>query len=252
MEFLRTSLGVLYCGDALDILKDLPDESIDLILTDPPYNVSKNIRISRNGGKFGIAKDLNLDFGEWDKGTVKWQDFLPEFIRVLKPTGVLAMFYEKIELGCVAKYLMVKGFQVRHIGAWVKSNPAPQARKVKWQNGLEFFLIATKNHGTGHHFNYKLGQSPDYFIHSVSFKHYHPTQKPEKLVEWIMKYWSFRGDIVLDPFAGSGTTLIVAERLGRRWIGVELDPEYCEIIKNRLNRYIHVKPLSEFIWRDAP
>ena len=233
--YFRTYLGELYCTDALEFLKTLPDESIDLILTDPPYNVSRNDKIVRNGGKFGKAKDIALDFGKWDRGVVKWQDFIDDFVRVLKPTGVLVMFYDKLEIGCIGKYLRDEhGFQVRHIGAWVKSNPAPQARKVKWQNGLEFFLIATKNKGSGHHYNYQLGQSPDYFVHSVSFKHSHPTQKPEALIEWIMKYWSFEGDLVLDPFLGSGTTAVVAERLNRRWIGVEINEEYCEIARHRI------------------
>jgi len=247
--YFKTRLGKLYCGDALEVLKELPDESVDLILTDPPYNVSKpGQNITRNGGKFGKAKDIVLDFGEWDRGVIRWQDFIDDFVRLLKPTGVLAMFYDKLELGCIGKYLQeVHDFQVRHIGAWVKPNPAPQARKVKWQNGLEFFIIATKNKGSGHHYNYRLGQSPDYFIHSVNFKHYHPTQKPEPLIEWIMKYWSFEGDLVLDPFLGSGTTAIVAEKLGRRWIGIEIDENYCKIAKERLEKVVKIRSLLEFV-----
>lgn len=247
-RYFETSLGVLYQGDALEVLKQLPDESIDLILTDPPYNVSKKDKIVRNGGKFGRAKDISLDFGEWDHGVVRWQDFIDDFVRVLKPNGVLVLFYDMLELGCIGKYLRDKhNFQVRHIGAWVKTNPAPQARKVRWQNGLEFFLIATKNRGSGHHYNWELGQSPDYFMHSVSFKHYHPTQKPEALIEWIIKYWSYEGDLVLDPFLGSGTTAVVAERLGRRWIGVEIDPRYCKIAKERIKAVATQTSINRFI-----
>ena len=117
---------------------------------------------------------------------------------------------------------------------WIKSNPAPQARRVKWQDGSEFFLIATKNKGTGHHYNYKLGQSPDWFKCSVSYKHYHPTQKPDALIEWIMKYWSYPGDVVFDPFLGSGTTMVVAKKLGRDCIGVEINEKYIDIIKRRV------------------
>jgi len=111
-------------------------------------------------------------------------------------------------------------------------------RKVGWQNGLEFFLVATKNHDSSHHFNYKLGQSPDYYIGSVSYKHYHPTQKPLEMIEWIVNYWSFENDIVLDPFSGSGTTLLVCEKLNRKWIGIELEQTYCNITKQRINEYI--------------
>jgi len=239
--YFKTWLGKLYCDDALKILKEIPDESIDLILTDPPYNISKKgADIKRNGGKFGKAKPIKLDFGEWDFGKVQWTDFIDDFVRILKPNGVLVMFYDRLWLGVIGLYLQEEyNFKVRHIGAWIKSNPAPQARKVGWQNGLEFFIVATKNHGSGHHFNYKLGQSPDYYVHSVSFKHYHPTQKPLKLIEWIVSYWSFEGDLVLDPFAGAGTTLIACERLKRRWIGVEIDSKYCEITKKRFENEIN-------------
>jgi len=222
-------------GDALKYMKTMDSESVDLILTDPPYNISKNVKITRNGGKFGKAKDIQLDFGEWDKNIISWRDYIDDFARILKPYGVLVMFYDKLEISCIAKYLQERlEFKVRNIGVWIKSNPAPQARRVKWQDGSEFFLIATKNKGTGHHYNYKLGQSPDWFKCSVSYKHYHPTQKPDALIEWIMKYWSYPGDVVFDPFLGSGTTMVVAKKLGRDCIGVEINEKYIDIIKRRV------------------
>ena len=235
-HYFHTDNGVLLCGDCLEVMREIPDGSIDLILTDPPYNVSKKREsITRNGGKFGIAQPIKLDFGEWDFGDVEWRDFLGDFIPLLKAEGVLVLFYEKLKLGLIGTYLQENyEFQVRHIGAWLKSNPAPQARKVKWQNGLELFLIATKNKGSGHHFNWRLGQSTDYFTHSVSFKHFHPTQKPDALIEWIIKYWSFENDLVLDPFIGSGTTAVACERLNRKWIGIEISEKYCEIAQERI------------------
>ena len=223
-------------GDCLEVLKKIPDASIDLILTDPPYNISKRDRITRRGGKFGVAKDITLNFGEWDFGKTKPEDYLPEIVRVLKPNGVLVMFYDKLWLGIIGLWLQEEfGFRVRYIGSWVKRNPAPQARKVKWQNGVENFLIATKNEGSGHHFNYKLGQSPDYFVTSVNYEHLHPTQKPLDLIEWIISYWSFEGDLVLDPFLGSGTTMKACLELNRNCIGIEISEDYCNIVKKRLN-----------------
>jgi len=231
-----TTRLVLIHGDCLKILSKLPDESIDLILTDPPYNISKKDKITRNGGKFRVAKDISLSFGEWDFGSVKPEDYIPEFVRVLKSSGVLVMFYDKLWLGIIGLWLQEEyGFRVRHIGSWVKSNPAPQARKVQWQSGVENFLIATKNRGAGHHFNYRLGQSPDYFISSVNYKHYHPTQKPLDLIKWIVSYWSFEGDLVLDPFLGAGTTMLACLELGRSCIGIEREAKYIEITKRRLN-----------------
>ena len=220
----------------MKVMKELPDESVDLILTDPPYNISRNDRITRNGGKFGVAKDITLNFGEWDFGKVHPKDYIPEFVRLLKPNGVLVLFYDKLWLGNIALWLQEEfGFKIRHIGCWIKQNPSPQARKVSWMQGSEHFLVATKNHGSGHHFNYKLGQSPDYFITSVNYKHYHPTQKPLELFKWIVSYWSFEGDYVLDPFLGSGTTMVACLELKRNCIGIELDQKYIEIAKKRLN-----------------
>ena len=233
-KYYETEKGILYCGDCLKIMQSFPERMIDLVLTDPPYNISKEVKIERKGGKFGTAKEINLDFGEWDKNQTRWIDFLPFLDSVLKPFGVIILFYDQLEIGDIGKYLREKGYQIRHVGAWVKSNPSPQARKVQWQSGLELFLIASKNKGSGHHFNYHLGQSPNYFIHSVSFPHLHPTQKPVKMMEWFISFWSFENDLIFDPFLGSGTTAVVAESLNRRWVGIELNEKYCEITKKRI------------------
>lgn len=235
----------LYCGDCLQIMPSIADGTFDAIITDPPYNVSREDAISRNGGKFGLAKDISLDFGDWDKGQVLWRDFIDHFARLLRPNGVLVMFYDKLELGEIAKYLRdTYGFKPRHIGVWVKRNPAPQARKVKWQNGTEFFLVATKNDGGGHHFNYSLGQSPDYFITSVNYKHEHPTQKPLELMEWIVSYWTFDGDAVLDPFMGAGTTGVACVKLGRNFVGIERDTEFFNVAKARITLAEMERPLG--------
>jgi len=242
---IEDMLDKIICGDCLQILPQLPDKCVDLILTDPPYNVSTDNVIRRNCEKFGHAKDIKLDFGWWDRGVVRPFDYLDEFVRVLKPCGVLVMFYDRLYLGQIGLYLQEShGFQLRHIGAWVKTNPAPQARKVKWQIGTEMFIVATKNHGSGHHFNYKIGQSPDYFVSSVNYRHEHPTQKPLELIKWIVSYWSFEGDIVLDPFIGSGTTAVVCKTLNRHFIGIDINPDYCEIARKRLSAL--PEPLDKF------
>lgn len=228
-------INTIYHNDCQKKMKEFPDNSIDLICTDPPYNISKNQKIVRNGGKFKQAKDINLNFGNWDFNKILPANYIDEFVRLLHKNGTLVLFYDKLYLGLVGVYLQDKyNFQVRHIGNWIKNNPAPQARKVKWMNGSESFLIATANKGAGHHFNYKLGQSPDYFRHSVNFEHLHPTQKPLKLINWIIKYWSFKNDLVLDPFLGSGTTAVSCKQLKRNFIGIEKNKKYYEIANKRL------------------
>lgn len=229
----------IYLKDCMKGMKKIDSGSIDLILTDPPYNVSKDTKIVRNGGKYGKAKAMDLNFGEWDKNVIVWNDYIDIFVDLLTDNGVLIMWYDKLWLGCIGRYLQDEhGFQLRNMGTWVKSNPAPQARKVKWQNGTEMFIVATKNKGTGHHYNYSLGQSPDYFIHSVSFPHLHPTQKPLEITKWQLKYWSFEKDLVLDPFLGSGTTTVASKQLGRRYIGFEKEEKYFNISKKRLSQEV--------------
>lgn len=222
--------------DCVEYLTDIPDNTVNLVLTDPPYNISqRGSKIGRGSGKFVEGSDINLDFGDWDYRSVLPIDYVDEFVRILKPNGVLVMFYEQLGLGVIGKYLEnTYDVQNRHLGVWTKSNPPPQARKVNWMQGSEKFLVTTMNQGTGHHFNYELGQSSDYFKHSVTYKHYHPTQKPLDLIKWIMKYWSFEDDIVLDPFLGSGTTLVAAKELRRTGIGFEKDDTMDDIISMRL------------------
>ena len=234
----------IFVGDAMEIMQKIPKESIDLILTDPPYNISNDTVIRRKGGKFGYAKDIVLDFGEWDKGQITPYDWIPIAYDLLTPNGVLIFFYDKMEISCIAKWLEREfDMKVRHIAVWVKRNPPPQARKVKWQNGTEFFLIATKNHGAGHHYNYMMGQHPDYIITPICMgkeryrKPTHPTQKPEKLIEPIIQWWSFEGDVVLDPFAGTGTIPFVAYKLKRNFIGIEKDRYWAEVTRKRIREY---------------
>jgi len=225
----------IYNMDCLEGMQQIEKNSIDLILTDPPYNISSDKKIPFNDLKYGEIREIDMDFGEWDKDKIFPKDYIDTFVTLLKENGILIMFYNKLYIGLVGIYLQNKhNFKVRHIGSWIKSNPAPQVRKVKWMNAAENFIIATKNKGSGHHFNYELGQSTDCFVSSVSFEHLHPTQKPLDLIEWILKYWSFENDVVLDPFLGSGTTAVTCKMLNRRYIGFELEKEYYDIANKRL------------------
>jgi len=241
-RYYETTNGILYHGNSLEILHNIPNGIINLIVTDPPYNVSKTdgdiVMYDSKKSPDGKRK-IKRHFGEWDTGKIDWTDYIDLLVDKLQDNGVLVMFYERVKIGHIASYLEEKhNMKVRHIGAFVKTNPPPHMRKVGWQHGLELFLVVTKNHDSSHHFNYKLGQSPDYYIGSVSYKHYHPTQKPLEMIEWIVNYWSFEGDIVLDPFTGSGTTLLACEKLNRRWIGIELEQTYCDVTKQRIEEYV--------------
>lgn len=233
-------------GNCLDILPTLPNESVDLILTDPPYGISKEVVISRkrNLGKFR-GSDIVLNFGEWDKFpdlksffdfTFKWVD---ECIRILRRGGMFISYFDRDKINFLSYYLQKNGFKPKGYFAHIKSNPVPQARKVKWMNAWEIVGLWQKNGGKLT-YNYQLGQHPDYMIVPiVSGKERlkHPTQKPEKIIELFVKYWSNEGDVVLDPFVGSGTTMKVCGDLGRNCIGIEINPDYVEMCKNRVSLF---------------
>lgn len=229
----------IICGDCREVMREWPAESIDMILTDPPYNISNPTKIVRSGGKFGRARTISLDFGAWDHGVIRPKDWVPLAVEKLKPCGVFVSLYDKRYISHVCDLLEELGLTIRHVAGWHKQNPAPQARKVKWQNALELFVIATKNEGTGHHYNYHEGQHHDVITTPIcqgNERLDHPTQKPEALIEPIVRWWSFEGDLVLDPFLGTGTTAVVCKRLNRHWVGIEISEKYCEMARKRLSQ----------------
>jgi site-specific DNA-methyltransferase (adenine-specific) len=239
---------ILYQGDALKILPTLPDESIDFIFTDPPFMISKEVKITRSKNPLKNykykGKDISLYFGDWDvfksetdywKFTFKWVD---ECVRVLKKGRVFATFFDRDKINFLSRYLQKKyNFKCKGYFAYIKRNPTPQARKVKWMNAWEEIGLWQKQGGKLV-FNYQLGQQPDYIMLPIcqgKERTEHPTQKPEKLVELFIKYWTNEGDWVLDPFVGSGTTMVVCKKLNRNCIGIEINEKYIEITKKRLN-----------------
>jgi len=238
-------------GDALKVLPSIPSESVDLVFTDPPFNISRNVKITRTRNKEEFCrtgkwrgKDIDLYFGEWDdfkseneywKFTIKWVD---ECVRVLKSGRIFATFFDRDKINFLSSYLQRKyGFKCKGYFAYIKRNPAPQARKVKWMNAWEEIGLWQKPNGKLV-YNYQLGQHPDYIILPIcqgKERTPHPTQKPIKLVEPFILYWTNEGDTVLDPFLGSGTTMVVCRNLKRNCIGIEKNPSYIKICKERLN-----------------
>jgi DNA modification methylase len=244
---------ILYQGDSLKILPTLPNESIDLVLTDPPFMISREMKITRSRNplkhyKFK-GKDIELYFGKWDvfENEEKYWEFtynwLNEVWRVLRKGGHLLVFFDKFKITPLVKWIKDHNGIARQPLFWIKENPVPMARKVSFMNAVSLIFWATKYSTSRKYatFNYELGQHPDYEFAPICSGHerydygFHPTQKPEKIVKWLISYLSKEGDIILDPFLGSGTTMKVARDLNRNCIGIEINPEYIEITKKRLN-----------------
>jgi site-specific DNA-methyltransferase (adenine-specific) len=249
MKSIEEFKNKIICGDVLEVLQKIPDESIDCIITDPPFMISqKGKKIIRNikHYKWKRRSDIGLDFGEWDRQWSGIQEYFEwterwfkECVRVLKNGSWIYIFFDKQKIGIFDLYLAPKyNIKSRTIFVWVKSNPVPSFRKVNWNSGTEFIWVGSKGNSKLKNF---LAQKymANYMItpNASSYKKTnHPTEKPEILLERLILVNSNPNDIILDPFCGSGTTCVVAKKLGRNYIGIDISKEYCEISEKRLER----------------
>lgn len=224
----------IYLGDCLELLPNIPDKSIDMILTDPPYNLPECSVITRNGGKYGPSKTINTNF-KWDNDEINYI-WIKECYRILKDFGTLIIFYDKKKLQSIIEYGETLGFYLRDICGWHKTNPVPQVRKVKWASALELFIIMTKSKGK-HTFNWELGYKHNIIVSPICMgneRTKHEAQKPVKVFQEIIEYWSNKNNLILDPFLGSGTTAVACIRTNRRYIGIEIDQTYFKIAAKRI------------------
>jgi len=228
-------------GDCIKVLPTLPDESVDLVLTDPPYNISKEtVPIYDTRGKKG--KRIIQINAEWDKFSDEeflqmMFNFIDEVKRILKPSGTFICFTSDKYLSYLMHYIRNIGMIYRQTCFWIKSNPVPQLRKVKFMYATEIFFLVHKEKGHNS-FRWEQGQHPNVFYHpSVGGKERlnHQTQKPLWLMEELIKYTTKENQTVLDAFLGTGTTMEACLKLKRSCIGIEINPEYIDITKKRLN-----------------
>ncbi len=239
-------LNNIYNEDCLVLMSKIKDNSIDLIFADPPYNLSKSnfkIKFIKSGGT-----DLNTNKGKWDNFTgnnyeefsKKWID---ECFRILKPSGsiwIAGSYHNIYTMG----YLMEKvGFELLNEILWHKTDATPNLSCTRFVADHENFIWARK--GKKNFFNYKLmkeinGGKQMRSIWSkgktTGGKKVHPTQKPEWLLERIILATSNEGEVVFDPFMGSGTTAVVAKRMKRKYLGAEVDKNYFKKSLDRIKK----------------
>lgn len=224
-------LNRIYNEDCLDGMKRMPDGSVDLIATDPPYNIARD-------NNFTTMGRAGIDFGEWDKGfdQIGW---LEETTRVISQNGSIVIFNDWKNLGDISRKLESLGFVVKDFIRWKKTNPMPRNRDRRYITDYECAIWAVKKNSKWT-FN-RLSESyqrPEFNFSITTWneKVGHPTQKPVALMEDIIKIHSDEGQTILDPFMGSGTTAIACMNTNRNYIGFELDETYhnksLERIKN--------------------
>jgi DNA modification methylase len=245
----------IYQGDSLELLKKVPDNSVDLIFADPPYNLQLNQELYRpNNTKVDAVND-NWDkfnsFKDYDDFCEGW---LKECKRILKPTGsiwVIGSYHNIFRLG---KIIQDIGLWVLNDIVWVKTNPMPNFKGTRFNNAHETLIWASKSKDSRYKFNYHsmkcmnddLQMRSDWLIPicqgderiKINGVKAHSTQKPAELLYRVILSSSNYGDLVLDPFFGSGTTGAVAKRLGRKFIGFEKEENYVKIAKERIDKII--------------
>lgn len=252
----ETEESQLVLGDSFDVLKKIKPECIDMIFADPPYFLS-NDGITCQGGKM-----VSVNKGSWDKlkgGKTSVEDkheFNRKWIkacrRVLKPNGSIWISGTLHNIYSIGMALEQEGFKIINNITWMKTNPPPNLACRCFTHSTETILWAQKDDKKSRHlFNYDLmkkmnggKQMRDVWIGSLTKQSEkkegkHPTQKPEYLLERIILASTEEGQVILDPFCGSGTTGVEAVRLGRKFIGIEISEEYLEIAKRRLEKEIN-------------
>ena len=252
-------LGQIIPGDCVAAMRTIPDASVDLVFADPPYNLQLGGDLSRPDGSQVDAVTDDWDkfasFAVYDKFT---RDWLTEARRVLKPEGsiwVIGSYHNIFRVGAIMQDM---GFWILNDIVWRKANPMPNFKGTRFTNAHETLIWASMGEKAKYTFNYRamktlndeLQMRSDWVLpicggperlkkggHKV-----HPTQKPEALLYRVLLATTERGDVVLDPFFGTGTTGAVAKRLGRQWIGCEREGGYREAALKRIEKEL---PLDE-------
>ncbi|MEJ5362789.1 MAG: site-specific DNA-methyltransferase [Spirochaetota bacterium] len=239
----------IYLGDAVEIMKSIPDESIDMIFADPPYN------LSNDGFTCHAGKRVSVNKGEWDKSKGIEEDYsfhynwIRECKRILKKNGGIWISGTYHSIYACGYALLSQKWHIINDICWFKPNAAPNLACRMFTASHETLLWAKKDKKAKHTFNYEMVKNnnwddilkkPGKQMRSVwaittpknGEKKYgkHPTQKPEALLERIILATTKENDTVLDPFCGSGTTGVVAVRYNRKFIGIDNEKEYLDKI----------------------
>jgi DNA modification methylase len=248
-------LNQILHGDCIEILRSLPEDSVDLIFADPPYNLQlRNDLYRPNMTKVDAVND------GWDKfeGFAEYDTFTREWLsacrHVLKDTGTIWVIGSYHNIFRVGKIMQDVGFWILNSVIWEKPNPMPNFKGVRFTNSHEVLIWAVKSKDTKYTFNHHtmkhlnddrdggLQMRADWYLPLATGKEriringtkVHPTQKPESLLYRVIMASSNPGDVVLDPFFGTGTTGAVARKLGRSWIGIERDKKYIRVARKRI------------------
>lgn len=247
-------LDQILIGDCIDAMRGLPDGSVDLVFADPPYNLQLGGDLVRPDNSRVDAVDDHWDqfesFAAYDEFTTAW---MTEARRVLKDDGAIWVIGSYHNIFRVGRIVQDLGFWILNDVVWRKSNPMPNFKGTRFTNAHETLIWASKSRGGRRYtFNYdamKLANDDlqmrsdwtlplatgDERLKDAAGAKAHPTQKPEALLHRVILSSTRPGDVILDPFFGTGTTGAAARRLGRRFIGLEREESYAALARERID-----------------
>ena len=241
-------LNQVHHGDCLEVMKDIDDESIDLIITSPPYNNWRNKRTQRNRDSYW--KSTNIVYDNYsdkmtDSDYIKLQiNVINECIRILKSTGTM----------CYNHKDRIYNFEVFSPLQWILKTVAVYRQRITWDrcsmlayNPVRFYRVEEDIYilgkkAKGFKWNKDTSKYLSIWRISPSSKEFHPASFPIEIPNRCIEAFTTEGDCVLDPFAGSGTTLVAASTLGRNFIGIDCSEKYCKIARQRIENPDYVKP----------
>ncbi len=249
----------IIAGDCIEVMRGLPEGSVDLIFADPPYNLQLRGDLHRpDNSRVDAVDDAWDSFGSFDAYDRFTRDWLAAAQRLLKPTGAIWVIGSYHNIFRVGAALQDAGYWILNDVIWRKSNPMPNFRGKRLTNAHETLIWASKSEGAKYTFNYEalknlnegVQMRSDWMLpictgherlKDANGDKAHPTQKPESLLHRVLVGTTNPGDVVLDPFFGTGTTGAVARMLGRNFIGIEREAGYREVAARRLAK---VRPLE--------
>ena len=247
-------LNRILAGDCIEVMNALPENSVDLIFADPPYNLQLKGDLHRPDNSKVDAVDDDWDqfdsFRAYDEFTTEW---LKAARRILKPNGAIWVIGSYHNIFRVGAALQNQGYWILNDVVWRKSNPMPNFRGKRFTNAHETMIWASKSEGAKYTFNYEAlkalnegVQMRSDWVLPICTGHErlknengdkaHPTQKPESLLHRVLVGSTNPGDVILDPFFGTGTTGAVAKMLGRNFIGIEREVAYRKVAEKRISK----------------
>lgn len=217
-------------GDAVELLYTLPRASVDLVIADPPYQIGRECNVGNMGRTgFNFKFDKLFDQETWIK----------RVSRVMKPASNIIVFNDWRKLGRVAANLEAASCEVKDQLVWIKSNPRRLNQRRRFLADKENLIWAVKKRSKGWRFE-GCGISSVYYHPVARAANRHPCEKPLSLMMELVKLLSSRGDTVLDPFMGHGVVGQACQKLGRNYVGFEVDPTYFKEARRRLSKKVKV------------